>query len=358
VTAVAERPGETRVRGRVVVQRFFLARELGIGLALVLLITVTAIVNSRFLSAQSIKDLLLGSTILAILATGQAIVVITRNVDLSVGSVLGLSAFATGSLFVAAPGTPIPVALALGLALGAVAGAVNGLLIAAARVPALVVTLGTLYVFRGIDYTWATGKQINAADMPPGFLRMGTNAVLGVPVLAMFAVVVLVVAGYYMRSFASGRELYAIGSEPAAARLSGIPVGRRVFGAFVLSGALAGLAGVLHAARFGTLDANAGINSELNVVAAVVVGGVAIFGGSGSVYGAALGAMLLTTIDAALPVLGVNPFWQRAAVGALILAAIGLDRVLMARIGAQLRVAGGRKVVKPAADKGRRPRRA
>jgi rhamnose transport system permease protein len=354
VTAVAERPGETRMRGRVVVQRFFLARELGIGLALALLIAITAIVNPRFLSAQSIKDLLLGSTILAILATGQAIVIITRNVDLSVGSVLGLSAFTTGSLFAAAPGTPIPVAVALGLALGAAAGAVNGLLIAAARVPALVVTLGTLYVFRGLDYTWATGRQINAADMPSGFLRMGTNAVLGVPVLALFAVVVLVVTGYYMRSFRSGRELYAIGSEPAAARLSGIPVGRRIFGAFVASGALAGLAGVLHAARFGTVDANAGINSELEVVAAVVVGGVAIFGGSGSVYGAALGAALLTTIGAALPVLGVTPFWQRAAIGALILAAIGLDRVLMARIAARLRTARGRSAVKEPVRRARR----
>jgi rhamnose transport system permease protein len=358
VTALAERPGDTRTRGRVVAQRFFVVRELGIGLALLLLIVITALVNPRFLAAQSIKDLLLGSTILAILATGQAIVVITRNVDLSVGSVLGLSAFAVGTLFVSAPGTPIPVALAMGVALGAACGAVNGLLIAAARVPALVVTLGTLYVFRGIDYTWATGKQVNAADMPAGFLRMGTKAVLGVPVLALFAVVVLVFAGYYLRAFRSGRELYAIGSEPAAARLNGIPVGRRIFFAFVVSGALAGFAGVLYAARFGTLDANAGINSELNVVAAVVVGGVAIFGGSGSVYGAALGAVLLTTIGAALPVLGVSPFWQRAAVGALILAAIGLDRILMARVGERLRVIGGRSVAENAPNQRKGARRA
>jgi len=200
-----------------------------------------------------------------------------------------------------------------------------------------VVTLGTLYVFRGVDYTWAQGRQINAADMPLGFLRMGTAAVAGVPILALFAIAVLVVVGYYLRHFRSGRELYAIGSEPAAARLYGIPAGRRVFAAFVASGALAGLAGVLHAARFGTLDANAGLGYELNVVAAVVVGGVAIFGGSGSVYGAALGAVLLTTIRAALPVLGINPFWQDAAVGVLILAAIGLDRALSARVGRSLR---------------------
>jgi len=320
--------------------RIFVVRELGILLALVLLITVTAVTNSRFLSSQSVKDLLLGSTILAILAVGQAIVIITRNVDLSVGSILGLSAFATGSLFLAAPAVPIPVALLVGAVLGATCGAVDGGLIAAARVPALVVTLGTLYVFRGLDYTVATGKQINAADMPVGFLRMGTATVLGVPVLTMFAAAIVVAAGFYLRSYRSGRELYAIGSDPDAARLSGIPVGRRVFAAFATSGALAGLAGVLYAARFGTLDANAGLGSELNVVAAVVVGGVAIFGGSGSVYGAALGAVLLTTIGAALPVLGINPFWQRAAVGALILAAIGLDRALAVRVAIRLK---GRK---------------
>jgi rhamnose transport system permease protein len=333
---------EAPARAGGLVHRVFLVRELGILLALVLLVGVTAAVNPRFLSQQSVKDLLLGSTILAILAVGQAIVVITRNVDLSVGSVLGLSAFGTGTLFVHHGGLPIPVVVLAGMAIGAACGAVNGGLIAGTRVPALVITLGTLYVFRGIDYFWATGRQINAADMPSGFLHMGTATVLGVPVLAVFAVVVLLVAGYYLRSYRGGRELYAIGSDPAAARLSGIPVGRRVFFAFVASGTLAGLAGVLYAARFGTLDANAGLGQELDVVAAVVVGGVAIFGGSGSVFGAALGAVLLTTIGAALPVLGINPFWQRAAVGALILAAIGLDRALAVRIAKSLQLARAR----------------
>ncbi|GGM44275.1 ABC transporter permease [Dactylosporangium sucinum] len=338
MTAVAERV-ESSAKTRIT-HKVFLVRELGILVALVLLIGITAITNPRFLSAQSVKDLLLGSTILAILATGQAIVVITRNVDLSVGSVLGLSAFLTGTLFLDHPGLPIPVVVLAGAALGAVCGAVNGALIAAARVPALVVTLGTLYVFRGIDYQWAKGKQINAADIPAAFLHLGTRTVLGVPVLTVFAVVVVLCAGYFLKSYRSGRELYAIGSDPTAARLSGIAVGRRVFAAFVASGALAGLAGVLYVARFGTLDANAGNGQELNVVAAVVVGGVAIFGGSGSVYGAALGAMLLTTIGSALPVLGTTPFWQRASVGALILAAIGLDRALSVRVAKQL---GGAK---------------
>ncbi|MFI6760848.1 ABC transporter permease [Micromonospora sp. NPDC050417] len=320
--------------------RLFAVRELGIGLALVLLIAITTVVNPRFLSGQSRKDLMLGATILVVLAVGQTIVVITRNVDLSVGSILGLAAFATGKLFLAVPAAPIALALLAGIALGALCGIVNGALIAVARVPALVVTLGTLYVFRGLDFSWAAGQQINAADLPAGFKDMGTATVLTVPVLALFAVAVLLLAGFYLRSYRSGRELYAIGSDPGAARLHGIPVGRRVFGALVVSGALAGLAGVLYAARFGTLDAAAGTGIELQVVAAVVVGGVAIFGGSGSVYGAALGALLLSTIGGALPVLRVAPFWQQTVVGALILAAIGLDRALAARVARRLR---GRK---------------
>jgi rhamnose transport system permease protein len=337
MTATVTRPARTRgdVRGA---RRLFVVRELGIALALVLLVAATTASNPRFLNAQSRKDLMLGATILVVLAVGQAIVIITRNVDLSVGSVLGLSAFATGKLFLALPDAPIVLAFGIGVGLGALCGVVNGGLIAAARVPALVVTLGTLYVFRGIDYSWAAGQQVNAADMPRGFKNLGTATVLGVPVLALFAIVVVTAAGFYLHSYRSGRELYAIGSDPAAARLCGIPVGWRVFAALTVSGALAGLAGVLYAARFGTLDAAAGTSIELNVVAAVVVGGVAIFGGSGSVYGAALGAVLLSTIGSALPVLRIDPFWQQAVVGALILAAIGLDRALTAQVAARLRV--------------------
>ena len=313
------------------------ARELGIVLALVALIVVTAVVNPRFLSGQSIRDLVLAASIMIVLAVGQAVVVITRNIDLSVGSVLGLSAFAVGSLLQAAPGVPVVVALLVGLAFGAVCGLVNGVLVRFGNVPALVVTLGTLYVFRGIGFFWAGGQQINADELPPGFLSFGTATVLGVPWLILIALVVVAIAGIYLRTYRSGRELYAMGSNPEAARLAGIPVGRRTLAAFVVSGALAGLAGVLFAARFGTIDAAAGTGYELNVVAAVVVGGVAVFGGSGTIWGAAIGALLLTTIGSALPVLCIDQFWQQAIVGALILLAIGTDRLVAARISASLR---------------------
>jgi rhamnose transport system permease protein len=150
-------------------------------------------------------------------------------------------------------------------------------------------------------------------------------------------VVLVAVAAYALRSYRSGRELYAIGSNPDAAVLAGIPVGRRLFAAFVLSGAVAGLAGVLFTARYGTVDATAGTGFELQVISAVVVGGVAIFGGSGSVVGAALGALLLSTIGSAIVVLRVPSFWQQAIVGALLIGAIALDRLLALRIAAALR---------------------
>ncbi|HET6484005.1 MAG TPA: ABC transporter permease [Actinoplanes sp.] len=312
-------------------------RELGIVLALVVLVGYTAIDNSRFLSAQSIRDNLLNTAILAVMATGQAIVVITRNIDLSVGSVLGISAFAVATLMSRHQDLPMIVALLAGLAVGAVAGLVNGVLVRYGKVPALVVTLGTLYIYRGITYSWAGGSQVNADELPAHFLDFANDNLLGVPWLVLIALLVIGAGSLMMRNYRVGRELYAMGSSPAAAELAGIKVARNLLGAFVLSGALAGLAGVLYAARFGTVDAAAGTGLELNVVAAVVVGGVAVFGGSGSVWGAALGALLLTVIGSALAVLDINQFWQQAIVGALIILAICADRLVAVRIARSLR---------------------
>jgi rhamnose transport system permease protein len=313
------------------------SREFSVFLALAILVAATVAANPRFLSAQSTKDLLLNSSILVILAVGQAIVIVTKNVDLSVGSVLGLTAFATGKVFIGLPDLPVIAMLAIGIGLGAALGAVNGALIAVAKVPSLVVTLGTLYIFRGVDFAWAQGQQINPSNLPEAFLALGGGAVLGLPYLALIALAVVVAFGLYLRNYRSGREFYAIGSDVLAARLYGIGVGRKVFTAFAISGALAGLAGVIYAAKYGNLDATAGQGLELNVVAAAVVGGVAIAGGVGTVYGAAIGAVLLTTITSALPVLGVSPFWQRAMIGALILASIALDRYLALRTERRLR---------------------
>ncbi len=308
------------------------ARETGILLALVLVIAVTTARNPAFLfSADGFRDLLLTPSILIVVAIGQAVVIITRNVDLSVGSVLGLTAYLTGRLFLDVPGIPILAVFVLGIVFGGLLGLVNGALVAFAKVPALVITLGTLYTYRGINVAWAGSDLINASDLPRPFLRLGTQTLLGIPVLTLIAAVVLVAGAWYLKNIRAGRELYAIGSDPAAAQLYGLNVTRRVLAAFLVSGASAGLAGVLYAARYGTVNSQAGLGFELEAVGAAVIGGVAIFGGSGTLWGAAFGGFLLFTINRALPVLGVPDFWQRAVVGVLIIGAIVLDRVLALR---------------------------
>lgn len=312
-------------------------RELGIIVALAALVSYTAAGNPRFLSGQSVRDILLNTAILAVMAAGQAVVVITRNIDLSVGSVLGLSAYTVATMMSANQGLPMVVALLVGLLVGAVAGALNGVLVRFGRVPALVVTLGTMYAIRGLTYSWAGGDQVNADEVPKHFLAFGNQGLLGVPWLVIIALIVVGGVSLVMRNYRVGRELYAMGSSPQAAELAGIKVTRNLLGAFTASGALAGLAGVLYATRFGTVDAAAGNGQEMNVVAAVVVGGVAVFGGSGTVWGAGLGALLLTVIGSALAVLDINQFWQQAIVGALIILAICADRIVAVRIARSLR---------------------
>ncbi|MBG0717274.1 ABC transporter permease [Microbacterium sp. 2C] len=308
------------------------AREFGILIALAVVIVAATAKNPSFLfSPDGWRDLLLTPSILVLVAIGQAIVIITRNVDLSVGSVMGLSAYLTGRLFIDVPSLPIPVVVLLAVLFGAFLGLVNGALVAFARVPAMVITLGTLYAYRGINVMWAGSTRVNASDIPREFLAVGTGQVLTIPILAIVAAVILVVIAWYMRNTRGGREYYAIGSDPAAAELYGLRVTRRVLSAFVLSGALAGLAGVFYVARYGTVSSQAGAGWELDAVGAAVIGGVAITGGVGTVWGAAIGAMLLMTINRALPILGIPDFWQRAVVGVLIIGAIVLDRWLAVR---------------------------
>ncbi len=308
------------------------AREFGILAALALVVVAATAKNPAFLfSSDGWRDLLLTPSILVLVAVGQAIVIITRNVDLSVGSVMGLSAYLTGRLFIDVPGLPIPIVVLLAVGFGAVLGLINGALVAFARVPAMVITLGTLYAYRGINVLWAGSNRVNASDMPREFLQLGTGQIATIPILAIVAVLVLAAAAWYMRNTRGGREYYAIGSDPAAAELYGLKVTRRILTAFILSGALAGLAGVFYAARYGSVSSQAGAGWELDAVGAAVIGGVAITGGVGSVWGAAIGAVLLMTINRALPILGIPDFWQRAVVGVLIIGAIVLDRALAVR---------------------------
>jgi rhamnose transport system permease protein len=339
--APASRQQSQFLRG---VRRTLVSREFSVFAALALLIIVTTSINPRFLSPQGINDILLNSSIFVVMAVGQTLVIVTRNVDLSVGSTLGLTAYSTGAVFAAFPHVPIIVVFIVGVVFGAVLGAINGLVVGAAKVPALVITLGTLYIYRGANYAWAGSNQYFVGNDPAEFGNLSVQTLFGIPILAIIALAATVVFGIYMYGARSGRDLYAIGSDPAAARVFGVRVDLRVFGAFVACGALTGLAGVLYASRFSSVGADTGTGYELQIVAAVVVGGVAIFGGSGTVVGAAIGAVLLTTMTGALASLNVSKFWQQAVVGVLIIAAILITRIIALRNTRKLRISEARNV--------------
>jgi rhamnose transport system permease protein len=331
---------ERRGTGNGAVFALLRAREAGIALLIVVVVIVTAINNHHFIDSNSIQQLLSGAALIALLGVGETLVIVTRNVDLSVGSVLGLSAYIVGDLF-KYHHIPVWSGFAIGILVGVVAGAVNGFIVTVMRVPSLVVTLGMLYVIRGIDGVIVSGDRIDPEAIPSGFTSVGYKNFLGIPWLAIIVAVVVAIAGYAMRSFRASRDLYAIGSNPDAAALAGVPIERRVFSAFVISGALAGLAGALFLALHTQIDNSGGLGYELSVVAAVVVGGVAIFGGSGTVVGAALGAVLLNTINQALVASRISAFWNQAIAGALLLAAIAFDRWLSLRVTRSLQSAEG-----------------
>lgn len=302
------------------------ARETPVAGALLVVLVVTTAVNPRFLSGQGRFDLMVAIAVTALMAVGQTFVLVMKHVDLSVGSVLGLSAYVAGSVYRGQASGSLAVVLLAGLAVGVSAGILNGVLVSALRLPALVVTLGTLYVFQGVQALLIGGTRINADQLPRQVVRFGVTGALGVPWLMWVCLAATVVAALALRTRRAGRDLYAIGSNGPSALLAGIPVARRTVMAYAVSGATAGVAGVLFLARFGGVDSNAGIGYELPVVAACVVGGVNIAGGSGTVVGALLGAMLLKTMGVSLSALRVPEFWQQAINGLLLIVAITADR--------------------------------
>jgi rhamnose transport system permease protein len=316
-------------------------REFGILVALAAVVVVVSFLTPDFLNLNNFTQILLSISLIAIAAVGETVVVLTRNVDLSVGSIVGLVAFVTGDLMKQHL-LGEPEAVLAGCLIGLGLGAFNGLVVSVGRVPAIVATLGTLNVYRGVDFFLAGGKEINAIDVPQGYLGIATATVFGIPVLILCAAAAAAVVAYLLRYSRTGRSLYAIGSNPAAAETVGIPSHRLVFGAFLVSGLLCGVAGVLWGSRFGTINSTAASGLELVVIAAVVVGGVNIFGGSGTVFGAMLGAILLGTIDNSLTLLRLSQFWLQAIDGAVILLAVGADAAIRGRLQHVLRTRGRR----------------
>ena len=306
-------------------------RELSLVAIMIVLGGLVTLTAPQFLTVSNLSQVAVLAALIAVAAVGEALVVITRNVDLSVEATMGLVAYCVASLLERhALGTTG--AIAFGLGLGLVLGMVNGIVVTVFRVPAIVATLGTLSIFRGIDYLVAGSHQVPLASLPDGFTNPARDSVLGIPIFVLIALGIVVVGSAVLRSTRFGRQLYAVGSNPEAAAILGIPSRLVVFTAFSACGLLAGVAGVLYVMEFGTINGTSATGLVLAVVAAVVVGGVNIFGGSGTLVGAALGALFLGFIANALILVGLSQFWLQAIYGLVILLAVSADAIIVRRI--------------------------
>jgi rhamnose transport system permease protein len=298
------------------------SREFALAVAILAVAIVMALGAPGFFRFENQRDLLMANLPVAIVALGMTLVILTGQIDISVGSQFAVLSVAAGLL--AKAGLPTPATALATCFAGALLGALNGALAAYARIPSIVVTLATMVALRD-GLRWATqGAWVQ--DLPPGFQWFGRSQAAS-EMITLFAVVTLIAAfGWSLRNLAAGRAFYAAGSNPEAARLAGIDPARVVFAAFTITGALTGLAAMFNAVRFNQIPSNAGLGLELQVIAAVIVGGIAVTGGQGTLAGALEGVVLLGISGPALTFLGISAYWERAIQGAVILAAVALDR--------------------------------
>src|SRR5438045_535285 len=303
-------------------------RELSAALAYAALLIAVAIIAPSFFSAANLRDLALNNAPVLLVAIGMTMVILVAQIDISVGSQFAIASVAAGAL--AKFGVPMPLVLVCVVIIGAALGAINGALIGTLRLPSIIVTLAMLVAWRDA-LRWITGGEW-VQNLPPNFQWLGLGQSLGQWLIVIASLLVLGFFAWTLRSMAVGRAVYAVGSDTEAARLAGIEPARVTFLVFMLMGALVGLAALLNAVRFSTVPSNAGIGLELKAIAAVVVGGTAITGGRGTLIGTLIGVALLRTIGAALTFAGINPFWEKAIQGAIILAAVFADAALI-RLG-------------------------
>lgn len=300
-------------------------RETILAGAILGLLILIALRFAGFVAPSNLANVFNDTAPLIILALGQMVVILTRCIDLSVAANLALTGMVTAMINVAFPGLPIPIILAIAISLGAILGAVNGILVWKLDIPPIVVTLGTMTIFRGIIFLISNGKWVNSHEMSPAFTGFPRAEFLGLPVMSWTAIVIVAIFAIMMARTPLGRSIFAVGGNPHAAVYTGINVGQTQFLAFVLSGALAGLTGYLWVARYAVAYVDIAGGFELDVVAACVIGGISIAGGIGSVGGAVLGAIFLGVVKNALPVVNISPFWQLAISGSAILIAVAFN---------------------------------
>lgn len=310
-----------RSMGDGILRRFLARPEAPALVFLALLIVVFSLANGKFLQVGNLESIVSSVAVLGVVALAVNQVVLAGEIDISTGSMLGLCAVAAGAVATTVGGLLLP--LLAGVAVGALSGAVNGLLVTLGRIPAIIVTLGMLYALRGVILlvtggTWITG-------IPPETRVLGTGTVLGVGVPVIVLVVLFVVVEVFSRNSTLGRDVFAVGGNRRAARFAGLPIDRVRFLTFVMVGVFVGIASVIYLGRAGSVQTNTGTGLELQVVAAVVIGGTSISGGRGSTLAALTGAVLIGVILNGLILLGVPGIWQDAVLGSLILLAVATD---------------------------------
>jgi rhamnose transport system permease protein len=310
-------------------------REAGISLFILILVAAVTLRNPAFLTADNFKDILLNISILSIVALAQTMVIITHGIDLSVSSMIGLVAMMVSFVVKQNQDISMILVVLLGMALGTVLGSFNGLIITYGKVPPIIATLGTLSIYRGLVFYYSQGTWINSFELPRSFKQLSKGTALGLPNMVLIAIVVAVIVYYFLNYTRTGREIYAVGSNPDAAQFAGIRKDRIIFLVYLLSGIASGLAAVLWASRFESAQTNTALGFELQSVAASVVGGVSIGGGVGTVPGVLLGALLLGIIQNALTIVRISPFWQLAVQGLLILIAVITDKWNLSRVERQ-----------------------
>lgn len=320
------------------VRSIFLRREAGILVMIVLFCLAVGLYKPQFLTGQSLRIVLLLVPLIMIGAMAQMLVLIARHVDLSIGSILGFSAMVVGLMYRDFPDIHWLIGFPVAILTGALLGLTNGLLVTIFKLPSIIVTLGTLSLFRGLTFIISDARQINRSSIPSELKDMSrTSPILDIPWIILIAFGAALMTYVIARHTQLGRQIYALGSNPAAAPLRGIDVAKVTLIVFTLSGALSGLAGILYASRWGFVNpSNTGSGFEFQVIAAVVIGGVSINGGVGTVLGTVLGVLLLGCVAAALPLLGIPGSTQNAIYGGVILVALLIDRSVRARGAASL----------------------
>lgn len=303
-------------------QNFLKSRELLLALIIIGMILGFSTRADNFASPVNLANIFNDTAILIILALGQMVVILTKSIDLSVAANLAFTGMAVAMIDAAVPGFPLLLLVLVAIGIGATLGAINGFLVWALSIPPIVVTLGTLTIYRGMSFVLSGGAWVNAHQMQPDFLGVPRMPVLGLPILSWIAIAAVILVGFILARTSFGRSVYAAGGNPVAAVYAGIDVGRARFLAFVLSGALAGLSGYLWVSRYAVAYVDIAAGFELDSVAACVIGGISIAGGIGSVIGTVLGAIFLGVIKNALPVIGISPFAQMAISGIVIVLAV------------------------------------